>query len=379
MFRNIKYFKGLNSLRFFAAYLVVIHHFEQIRMKYGLFNLKEYSFFNNGGVAVTFFFVLSGFLISYILFKEQIQTNTIAVRKFYYRRILRIWPLYFLLIVIGAILLPYILSFLEYNYVMPYSFNDVVWYYIFFTPFLVNVFYGHHLLEPLWSIGVEELFYILWAPVFKFLRKHIVLIMFFIIFIRGVSMYLSYLGLFDPVFEKILAMLRFEAMAIGGLAAYLVFNYKDLFSIFLFSRLSQYVLMTFILLRLFAFRFLSENSVFFDYLFNTPIISSLFLTAVFGWLIINVSVNTHSVIRLDSKGLNFLGNISYGIYMYHMIIIFGFILFFKDFLLTLNNFYSSIFLYLGVTIIVILVSYLSKRFFEDYFLIFKNKFRIINN
>ena len=87
MFREIKYFKGLNSLRFFAAYLVVIHHAEQIRMKYGLFHLKEYSLFNNGGIAVTFFFVLSGFLISYLLLKERNTTNTIAVKNFYYRRI----------------------------------------------------------------------------------------------------------------------------------------------------------------------------------------------------------------------------------------------------------------------------------------------------
>ena len=149
MFKSIKHFKGLDSLRFFAAYLVVIHHAEQIRMTYGLFNLKQYSLFNNGGLAVTFFFVLSGFLISYLLLKEQFGKGTISVKKFYFRRVLRIWPLYFLLILIGTLLLPYILDILSYNYIMPYNFNDVVWYYIFFTPFLVNVFYGHHLLEPL--------------------------------------------------------------------------------------------------------------------------------------------------------------------------------------------------------------------------------------
>ena len=88
MYKDIKYFKGLNALRFFAAYLVVIHHAEQIRMKYGIFHLKEYSLFNNGGLAVTFFFVLSGFLISYLLFKESDVTNTISVKKFYFRRIL---------------------------------------------------------------------------------------------------------------------------------------------------------------------------------------------------------------------------------------------------------------------------------------------------
>ena len=58
MYQDIKYFQGLNSLRFFAAYLVVIHHAEQIRLKNGIFNLKGFSLFNNGGIAVSFFFVL---------------------------------------------------------------------------------------------------------------------------------------------------------------------------------------------------------------------------------------------------------------------------------------------------------------------------------
>jgi peptidoglycan/LPS O-acetylase OafA/YrhL len=53
--RNINYFTGLNALRFFAAYAVVLHHAEQIRMKHGMFNIKEYALFNNGGIAVTFF------------------------------------------------------------------------------------------------------------------------------------------------------------------------------------------------------------------------------------------------------------------------------------------------------------------------------------
>ena len=66
-----KYFNGLNSLRFFAAFFVLIHHLEQIRFKYGMFNLKEYALFNNGGLAVSFFFVLSGFLISYRLIVEK--------------------------------------------------------------------------------------------------------------------------------------------------------------------------------------------------------------------------------------------------------------------------------------------------------------------
>ena len=110
---------------------------------------------------------------------------------------------------------------------------------------MVNIFYGHHLIEPLWSIGVEELFYIVWAPLFKFLRKYILSIIVLIIFVRVFVMYISFLGLFGPVIEGLVKMLRFEAMAIGGLGAYLIYNYRNLLSHFLFSKLSQLFLITF--------------------------------------------------------------------------------------------------------------------------------------
>ena len=376
MYKDVKYFKGLNALRFFAAYLVVIHHAEQIRMKYGLFHLKEYSLFNNGGLAVTFFFVLSGFLISYLLFKESDITNNISVKKFYFRRILRIWPLYFLIVIIGIIFLPYILDFIGYSYSLPYSFNDVILYYVLFSPFMVNIFYGHHLIEPLWSIGVEELYYIVWAPLFKFLRNYILPIIILIIFVRSLLMYASFLGYFDPVIRRLIKMLRFEAMAIGGLGAYLIYNYSSILTHFLFSRLSQFLLIIFVLLRIFAFKLLVAQSVVFNFLFTTPVISQLVIMIIFAWLIINISLNPKSIVRLDNKILNFLGNISYGIYMYHMLVIFGIVVFFKQYLLIMNSFPSSIIFYLLITTLVIIVSYLSKRFFEDYFLSFKKRFRI---
>lgn len=129
MYKQIHHFLGLNALRFFAAFLVVLHHAEQIRLKNDLFNLKNFSLFNNGGIAVSFFFVLSGFLISYLLLKEVKQTGDISIKKFYVRRILRIWPLYFLLVFIGALIIPICLDLINHPYEMPYHFKDVIFYY----------------------------------------------------------------------------------------------------------------------------------------------------------------------------------------------------------------------------------------------------------
>src|SRR5690554_4577142 len=108
-----------------------MHHAETLREKNGLANFKWLSLFNNGGVAVTFFFVLSGFLITYLLLKEKQATQNVSIKKFYFKRVLRIWPLYFLLVFIGLFLLPFAIDVFKIEYVIPYSFSEVWAYFLF--------------------------------------------------------------------------------------------------------------------------------------------------------------------------------------------------------------------------------------------------------
>ena len=376
MYQNVNYFHGLNGLRFFAAYLVVIHHSEHILLKNSIQNLKAYSIFNNGGLAVNFFFVLSGFLITYLLLKEIKLTSNIAVKKFYVRRILRIWPLYYLLVFFGTILIPLFLDTINNPYQMPYEFKDVILYYVFFAPFMVNIIYGHHLIEPLWSIGVEEIFYLMWAPLFKFLKQHILLIISSVILIR-ILILASYpmLDLSDSII-RIIKMLKFESMAIGGLSAYIIFHRKKpIYQSVIFKKSTQVIMISFIALKLFANQYLTQNFTFFNHLYYTPIVSDLLMTISFSWLIVNTSINKNAIIKFNLKILNSLGEISYGIYMYHMLIIFSIILVFKDTLKSLSFIQSTILFHSLIFIGTIIISYLSKKYFEDYFLSMKNKFQ----
>jgi len=376
MYNNIQIFKGLNAMRFFAAYFVVLHHAEQIRLKYEMFNWKFFSIFNNGGFAVTFFFVLSGFLITYLLMKEIKQRKDVAVKKFYVRRILRIWPLYFLLVFIGTLAMPYLLQVIYSQYDMPYNFHQVILYFLFFTPFMVNIIFGHHLLEPLWSIGVEELFYLIWAPLVKFLKNHILAILLSVIALKILLLtFIQCSESIHPYMVKVVQMLQFEAMAIGGLAAYIIFHYKkDISKTILFSKPVQILFFAVIFLRLMFAGILTENTIIFRFLFNTPIFSNILFIVSFAWLIVNTSLNSHSLLQLNNKVLNFLGEISYGIYMYHMLIIFGTVLFLKNILNSMNGMVSSAIFYVIITIGVIFISYLSKKYFEDRFLRLKEKF-----
>jgi len=93
--QRIIHFPNLNGLRFLAALLVIIHHIEQLRSILGLPNhWNNVSILRFGDEGVTLFFVLSGFLITYLLLAEREKFGHLAIGKFYFRRVLRIWPLY---------------------------------------------------------------------------------------------------------------------------------------------------------------------------------------------------------------------------------------------------------------------------------------------
>lgn len=371
-FKNISFFEGLNALRFFAAFLVAMHHSETIRSKNGLYNLEWLGAFRNGGNAVTFFFVLSGFLITYLLLKENFNTGTISIKKFYIKRTLRIWPLYFLLVIIGTIILPQLLSLLKVNYAMPYTLSQVWYYFLFFLPGLVTYFFGNHFLEPLWSIGVEEAFYIMWAPLFKFCRKNILSILFSIIVLKIIMIVIANYYIRDGLFNYMVNIFSFEAMAVGGLGAYLVFNRQSPFSnSFLYQKPIQIAI--YLVLACYLIVNINIDNVIWNSIFKLPIISKFVIDFMFLYLIIGVSIVDNSVIKLKNKTLSFLGEISYGIYMYHMLIIFAIMLFLRKYILNLDPILGIVIFYIILTSSVILVSYISKIVFENYFLNLKSK------
>lgn len=371
-YKNISFFEGLNALRFFAALLVVMHHSETIRNKNGLCNLEWLGAFRNGGNAVTFFFVLSGFLITYLLLKENNNTGSISIKKFYIKRTLRIWPLYFLLVIIGTLILPQAFSLLKINYIMPYTFGQVWYYFLFFFPGLVTFYFGNHLLEPLWSIGVEEVFYLMWAPLFRFCRKKILPILLFIIALKISLMLIATYFIKDGLFEFIVSIFSFEAMAIGGLGAYFVFNRQGSFSNFFFYKKPVQLVIYLVLANYLFFHGNIDNAVW-NSIFKIPVISKIIIDFMFLYLIIGVSLIDNSIIKLRNKFLSFLGEISYGIYMYHMLVIFAIMLFMKKFIMDLSPILGIAVFYIILVPSVILVSSVSKFVFENYFLNLKLK------
>ena len=370
--KKIQHFKGLNSLRFFAALLVLMQHTETIRKKNGLENLEWLGLFRNGVNAVTFFFVLSGFLITYLLLKENDKTHTVNIGRFYIKRMLRIWPLYFLIFFIGTLLLPQVLQLLNIQYQMPYQFGQVWYYFVFFLPGLVTFYFGHHLLEPLWSIGVEEVFYLIWAPIFKFFKKRLLIILSAIIVLKTATTLMSIYVFHSALLTFILDIFKFDAMAIGAIGAYVIFNLKQSVStLVIYKKGAQAII--YCLLSVYLVFHDNIKNQYWDMLFKTPIFSELLIDSMFIYLIIGVSLVDQSVIKLENRFLSFLGEISYGIYMYHMLIIFAIMQFGKLYFAELNLFSGTLLFYILLLGLVILMASISKKYFENIFLNIKRR------
>ena len=159
------YFPSLNGVRAIAASMVIVHHIEMVKSEKGL---SDYALPGDfGSLGVTLFFVLSGFLITYLLFAEQKETQTINIKNFYIRRILRIWPLYYLILIISF--------FFFSQYLYPEGMVQLQKHY--WIKFVLNVFMLANVSHAcvgkiplgsnLWSVGTEEQFYLLWPWLVK--------------------------------------------------------------------------------------------------------------------------------------------------------------------------------------------------------------------
>jgi peptidoglycan/LPS O-acetylase OafA/YrhL len=127
----------------------------------------------SGGAGVDLFFVLSAYLITTLLMREREETGGISVRFFYVRRILRIWPLYFAVFALGLALVH--ARFLQ--RVSWYYEQRLPWYYsLGYVLFLGNwsyAFFGapQSICAPMWTVSVEEQFYLIWPPLMKLASK----------------------------------------------------------------------------------------------------------------------------------------------------------------------------------------------------------------
>jgi peptidoglycan/LPS O-acetylase OafA/YrhL len=310
------HFQGLNSLRFLAALFVVIGHIPLNQASVGLPHPSYGALFFRGAPAVAFFFALSGFLITYLLLEERRRTGTVEVRSFYLRRICRIWPLYFAVVAFGLFFYNALLPAAGIPYEVKYPVPLAVLLYTLFLPNLMNTLYKvGGILNPLWSIGIEEQFYLGWAPAMKRVRERVPALCWSVLAASVLLYGLSHFGVFGVhEWKNFVSQLKFHFMAAGGLCAWWLHRRRDRFLALpvFFNRGLQVVL----------FALLADY-----YLFNLAgwngLAEEAVQIALYPWLIVNVAANPRNVIRVENRVFDYLGTISYGIYMLHMLAVYA--------------------------------------------------------
>ena len=298
--RIIPYNKQIDGLRFLAILSVMVGHF--IRFDNPI--LKNTPF----GYGVNLFFIISGFLITKILLKnkEDILNGKSTLKKvfksFYYKRTLRIFPIYYLTIF----------------FLLAINFQNVkdvwIWLVTYTTNFYLSFGYPYiGSFNHLWSLAVEEQFYLVWpfliilSP-FKYVEKIIIGII--LLSLAFKIYYFNMYGFSDMLNASTLSCA--DSLGFGALAAYwniyrpkLITKINKIWFIVIISSLP------FIFFRVFSTEFYQIN-----------LVSGNFLFSIFSFfIIIKASEQKFKYITkfiIDNKIAVHIGKISYGIYLYHL-------------------------------------------------------------
>lgn len=355
------YYNQINGIRFIAVIFVIFHH--------TIGNEIE-KIFNFGFFGVNLFFVLSGFLISEKLILEKLKgtSDKVIIKNFFFRRLLRIFPLYFLYLIICYIIVP--------NEFSHYTF----WLITFSTNFWITL--NNELtfwyLTHLWSIALEEQFYLFWPfiiifiPIRKLIYFFLVVICFAVIFRWYSTLHFNNFKLYNYT----MLHTNLDSLGIGALLAYFKqFNIKLLYKIL--NNKTFFLLILIILLLNYKL----------DNLLSKEIFNKLLVAILSFYIIGKASLNIFSSFLkkfLQNKIIEYLGKISFGIYIYHILVWGEFgpkIISIWNTIMNddTNSLTRKLIVFTSVSLFTFLIASFSFEFFEKKFLVYKNKFTVNNN
>jgi peptidoglycan/LPS O-acetylase OafA/YrhL len=315
--RLSKHIKGIDGLIAIAAIAVFLSH---ATGNYGIFKL--------GWIGVDLFFVISGFLLSKILIENKGSKNYFGA--FYNRRALRILPIYFLVVIPLVILHLYVNKIPQ---IVPCS-------YLFYFQNSFAMSYGWLSgLSHTWTLAIEEQFYLIF-PLFiflvpkRFLFKFFTLVIFLVILLR----FYFFFNSFPMYYLAVFTISRLDSFLIGGLIALISFEgttvskktWNTTFNTLCLISLVGLCLLIFyfgnaatgfsgkLLLGIENFKVNSNNFSSLGHIKYTLL--ALFFAVIVGKIAYQTSfISTKAAIVLDSWFLRKIGEMSYGIYLYHYV------------------------------------------------------------
>ncbi|HVP55316.1 MAG TPA: acyltransferase [Candidatus Eisenbacteria bacterium] len=306
------YHPELDVLRFFAFLMVFCHHALPHDPSFWM-NLGVPGFLARivagigatGAFGVSVFFVLSSYLITELLLREKDLIGTLDVRSFYLRRILRIWPLYFAFLALAVVL----------HWLVPgqqVTWRAGLWFSLLAGNWFI-VFHGFpsSVIFPLWSVSIEEQFYITWPTVVRRVSEAGMLMIggLLLAIATGTRIYLGmrHVGESDVWCNT---LVQLDPIAIGILIAVLLRGEMP--------RLPRLVRAALLLAGITG---LALGSLYFG-IKNDPLTTA---RIVFGYpsVAIGGALLLLSVLRNRTNGSNralvYLGRISYGLYVFHVL------------------------------------------------------------
>jgi peptidoglycan/LPS O-acetylase OafA/YrhL len=176
--RNIP---SLDGLRAISVLMVVAAHMNGVLAR-NIPVIPFWVYISWGALGVQTFFVISGFLITHLLLKELNASGTLNLKRFYFRRALRIFPPFYAYLAVGLLL------------TFAGVFSGTTRAFLIAGSYLSNYFGGgSELLEHTWSLSLEEQFYLLWpAALLFFGTRRSIRLAFWVILLSPVSRIVTY-------------------------------------------------------------------------------------------------------------------------------------------------------------------------------------------
>jgi peptidoglycan/LPS O-acetylase OafA/YrhL len=296
----MKHLKALDGIRAIAVFLVIISHW----LEKSYFSQN----FSPGVIGVDIFFVLSGFLITNILLQNRIQaelsdnSKKLVIKNFFIRRSLRIFPIYYLFVFSCLIIGPMTNTHIGYNilYFLTYTTNF----------YFYHIQAWHGTVSHLWSLAVEEQFYLFWPWVILYTpRKYLLLNIIIFISVGIISGYIiASKGLGD--LAHTLPFSCFDSFGLGALLAFiLVFHKKHL------ALMHRILGVTAIVCCL---QMLSMRTQWPLLLLPERTAYSIIGLWLISYVVLAQEEHRKPLALLTNRALVFLGKISYGMYLYHL-------------------------------------------------------------
>ncbi|WP_254412779.1 acyltransferase family protein [Dyadobacter diqingensis] len=343
---KLSYYTELDGVRAIAILMVMFFHFfSDFETDGSIFQfLKRLAL--KGETGVTLFFVLSGFLITRILLSTRESKNYFY--NFFVRRSLRIFPLYYLFLVI------YYLTPLFFGGSIP-EFGLQIYYWIYLQDFSTTFGWKSEGPGQFWSLAVEEHFYLVWPFLIYYLRERAISFWISVIIVTSFILRI-YLSRHYPLIHHF-TFTRMDDLAIGAILALLEYHG------FVKRRNAIYFLLLLIPVNMVWVlnRFVGPSIV--DSL--SFLQTSISFCSLIGFVICLQEGNWLKKI-LTQTPLIYTGKVSYGLYVFHPFCFKLFEIFFITKYWAVNLLGSLVFTYV--------IASLSYYFFESYFLKLKEYF-----